>query len=157
MAKLEEILLLIVLSGALTPSTCSQQSHGSYSHYLDKKSYIYRSAIGLPNTGDGGDTKDNDNDEEDDTPEIQAPEARSLGEETGYQSANSLYSFPYTAYQPYQQQEIYKRNALSSPDLNGPPLQWESPQDSSRDTAMGTAATTLTANLHTPHTSPHPT
>ena len=52
MAKLEEILALIVLTGTFTTTKCSQESHGSYSHYLDKKSYIYRSAVGVPNTGD---------------------------------------------------------------------------------------------------------
>ena len=122
MAKLEEILVLIVLSGTFTTFKCSQESHGSYSHYLDKKSYIYRSAIGVPNTGDTEDKND-----EDDSPEMQPPEPRSLGEEAAYQGPNrtnyyaNLFSFPYSAYAPYQQQEIYKRNAFSSPDLNGPP------------------------------------
>ena len=139
MAKLEEILVLIVLSGRFTTIKCSQETHGSYSHYLDKKSYIYRSAIGVPNTGlkeDTEETVDSDGDVSPEThqpqarslgEEIQLPEARSLGEEGGYQSSNrtnyyaNLWAFPYSAYNPYQQQEIYKRNAFASPDLNGPP------------------------------------
>ena len=133
MARLEEILVLLVLTVSFIRTKCSQDSHGSYSHYLDKKSYIYRSAIGIPNTGTTEGTEEN-------VTQLNQPQQRSLvpepselpeareTRERGFKSYNNnitkfvanLYSSPYSAYNPYQQQ-IYKRNAFSSPDLNGPP------------------------------------
>ena len=123
MSRLQRILVLVVISGTISTTSCSQDSHGSYSHFLDEKSYIYRSAIGVPNTGDIDFNNKPENFES-------KSEKRSLDSETGFQSHNksnylsNLYYSPYPGYPSYHpdlQQEIYKRNAFPAPDLNGPP------------------------------------
>ena len=119
MSRLEEFLFLVILSRSLFIASCSQNSHGSYNHFLDEKSYIYRSMIGLPN-GEGEEKK----------PLESQANSRSFVPEIGHKRQNisnyneDLYYplYPrYSIFHPEQQQEIYKRNVLASTDFIGPP------------------------------------
>ena len=116
MSRLEEFLFLVILSRSLFIASCSQNYHGSYNHFLDEKSYIYGSIIGLPN-GEGKEKKPLESQV---SPRSENGHTR---QNISNYNANLYYPlYPrYSIFHPEQQQEIYKRNVLASMDFIGPP------------------------------------
>ena len=128
MEIMESVVVSLILVGV--GGEAVQDNLGSYSHYLDSKSFIYNSGLGASSNTENVPEQPKTEKSNDVNSDAIKDKRDAVIEEYRTSQLNhyaSLYS-PYfnplwlaPEYQSVQKEEIYKRNAHGYPDLNGPP------------------------------------